>query len=61
MRGRFALRVKIARLQPVTYGHGGEITTTERILSAIDTRSDASFGTCQDTNTIQIAIAGDKG
>jgi hypothetical protein len=61
MRGRFALRVKTARLQPVTYGPGGEITTIERILGAIDTRLVASLGTCQDTSTIQIAIAGDKG
>ena len=61
MRGGFALRIKIARLQATTGGPGGDLTIIKCILGAIDTTSVASLDTYQGTSTIQIAIAGDKG
>ena len=61
MRGRFALRVKIVRLQATACAPRADLTILKSILGAIGTRSVASFDTCQGTSTIQIAIAGDRG
>lgn len=61
MRGRFALRIKTARLQASVRGTGGHLTIIKSLVGAIDTRSVASVDTCQGTSTIQIAIANGTG
>jgi hypothetical protein len=61
MRGRFAFRVKTARLQATDCGLSGHLMIIKSLLGAIDTRSVASIDTHQGTSTIQIAIAGGTG
>jgi hypothetical protein len=61
MRGRFAFRVKKARLQATDRGPDGHLTIIRNHLGAIGTRTAASIDAYLGTGIIQIAIAGSTG
>jgi predicted benzoate:H+ symporter BenE len=61
MRGRFAFRIKKARLQAICRGPDGHPTITKKHLGAIGTTTVASIDSYLGTAIIQIAIAGGTG
>lgn len=61
MRGCFAFRAKMARLQATDCDLSGHLVVIKSLLGAIDTRYVASIATHGGASTIQIAIAGGTG